>query len=413
MNLKYQNVIWKIFQSFLGFVLIAIQSQFISGIELATLAIAQGMLVVVSLFDFGLGVRLTTWTVVVIQTSTLPNTSQKVIAQRLLYSRRAEIYLVALAQSLVFGLSYLLLNYKLSSKLDLVIGSIFSLTVFFQSIGNNFGRVNVATGQINLLVKLQSAGALIGFCGGLVGLKTNLSLEISVFALCLSSLFIGLLSMWPEKGASKDGGTQVAFVLDQAKKATDFKWNLNLQISQFFQFLQPLAVQYFVIESFESTGVVAYLICQRLFGAIGNALSFDTQLNYSLRQDANQLSMEDVFRFKKHLFGYVLVSTAIVLFLVNFWRFSFPDIPPIGFLDLMSFIPLGLCVFVDQAIKIRLYVLSLYFREMFSNFILIFSLTLIAFVYSAQFTSVLNFLIVCSYLLKFIAILKPWINYGR
>lgn len=411
MNLKYQNILLKLAQSSLGFVLIAIQSQVISRNDLGTLVIAQGMIIVVSLFDFGFGVKLTTWIVEVLEISSVSNSSQKKVAQRLLHSRRLEIYLIAFLQSIVFGMSFLLLNFKLTSKIDLIICSIFTLSVFLQSIGNNFGRIPICTGQINLLVKLQSAGAFISFCGGLISLKTNFNLEISIFAICFSSAFIGMASMWPERKGSTEYDAQLALAIDKVKNTRDTKLNLSIQISQIFQFSMPFAVQFFVIEFFESTGVVAYFICQRLFGAIGNALSSDTQLNFTLKQDSSRLTMQDIFRFKRHLIGFILVSMSIGISLVYTWGIVFPNIPSLKFQDLMSFIPLGICVFVDQAIRIRLYKLNHFFREMFSNVVLV--VILIIFVCALRPHSFLSFntVIGLSYFMKFIATLNVWEKY--
>ena len=413
MKLHYQNVFWKVFQSGLGFALIVIQSQFIFGNELATLAIAQAMLVVVSLFDFGSGVRFTTLLVETFNAYPYSQESRKAIGQYFLSSRKLEIYRIGLIQSLVFGIPFLFLNFNLTSTLDLGICLLFSLTVFFHSVGNNFGKLYIATGKINLLVKLQSIGAIIGFCGGVIGLKTNFNIQMSILALSFSSIFIGFVSMLGTRRTSEQDKIYVKkFVANSLKDRTN-KWELNLQLSQFFQFLHPLIVQHFVIVNFQSTGVVAYLIGQRLFGAIGNALSSETQLNYTYNQDSNRYTIDDVMRFKRHLLGYILLSLFTVLALTNLWSVIFPSIPSLSPIDLLSFIPLGLCIFADQAAKIRLYVLKLFFREMFTNLTYLISLCFFLLVFPASSPFILNSLLVISYIFKLYATTNIWEKFGK
>ena len=413
MKLRYQNIFWKVFQSGLGFALIVIQSKYIFGNELATLVIAQAMLVVVSLFDFGSGVRFTTSLVETFNAYPYSRETRKAIGQHLLYSRRLEIYRIGLIQSLIFGLSFLFLNFNLTSKVDLGLCLLFSLSVLFHSVGNNFGKLYIATGQIDLLVKLQSIGAIIGFCGGVIGLKTNFSVQMSIVALSFSSIFIGFVSMLPTRRISEQDNIYVKNFLANSLKDTLNKLELNLQLSQFFQFLQPLIVQHFVIENFKSTGVVAYLICQRLFGALGNALSSETQLNYTYTQVSNRYTIDDVMRFKRHLLGFILLSMLTVLALTSLWPVIFPSIFSLSPIDLLSFIPLGLCIFVDQAAKIRLYVLKLFFREMFTNLTYLVSICLLFLAFPAPTPLIFNSLLVISYVFKLYATTNIWEKFGK
>jgi hypothetical protein len=402
MRVQSRNVFWKLSQSALGLVLIAIQSRFISGEELAMLAIAQALIAVVPFFDFGSGITLTT--LMISTFDKIPDCKRKhmIIGKRILYSRRYQILAISLLQAIIFGFSFLILGFNLTSSINLNLVMVFILSVFFHSIGINLGKLFVATAEINLLVKLQGLGSVVGFMGSILGLNSQYNLAISVISLSFSSILIGSVSILKNK--KKSGEEFWLLNLSVVNDAIDkkFEWSWILQIGQFFQFLQPILVQHFAILNFNNSQVVAYLMCQRIFGAIGNALASDTLNNFTVKQESNRLSLMDVMRFKLHYMGFVIGSLTVIFGLTTTWHLILPGGESLRFLDLLSFIPLGLCIFIDQAVKIRLYILNLFFREMLSNIAFVAFIVAFFNLYSVPNTYVFNLYLVGGFFCKFL-----------
>ena len=109
MGSTFRNVLSKSTQSILGFALFAIQSRYLTKEDLAIFAVAQSLIVIVSLFDFGVGVRLTTWIIETFKDQSVPTEYRRVTSSTLILSKRNQIFFVALLQSVIFGLIFLLL----------------------------------------------------------------------------------------------------------------------------------------------------------------------------------------------------------------------------------------------------------------------------------------------------------------
>lgn len=370
MNSTFSNVMYKALQSIIGFSLLAIQSRFLIQEDLAIFAIAQSLLVVVALFDFGLGVNLTTWIVKFCDNKYLTNQDRKIVSRALIIKKRNKIFVVGFVQSIFFGAVFLFLMSSLTGEKTFALSCFFTISVLLHSVGLNFGRLFLATGDIALLVKLQMIGSLIAFLATIIGLKSSYNLIISILALSFSSIFLGLSSLKISK--SEPGFS----MLDVSKYEwpsgkREFKKITHIQIGQFLHISLPLLIQFILVSRFSPGAVIVYTICQKFISSIGSIFGSEIQLNYSLQGNARRIEMNDVARYYRNYAGYLITSCFVSIAVWLAWEDLYSSIGRPSLITLLSFIPLGLLVLVDQALRYRLYFFSRFKLEMIASLIYI------------------------------------------
>ena len=407
MQINGKNVAWKLLQAAVGLALISIQSHFLSGEELALLAISQAIIVVVVYFDIGFGVQLTTWLVNSLSENSRDRAFEKRLAIKLLSTRYVQLLCVALFQSVIFGVTFFILSDKILLRNNLYLSLCFALSVFLHSIGISLSKALIATAEIEILVRSQGLGSILGFLGAMIGLGMPQNLFISILSLGVPSLFVGLMSFPALRNASSFEREEIRSLIANIDAKMRFEWQPILQLTQVVQFLYPLLTQYLVV-SLENHEIVAYLMCQKIFSAIGNALSTDTQLNYTKKHSKERFMQDVLLRFKMHYLAYIAVCILAIVILVSVWGIILTGIPRLTYLELLTFLPLGLFTFIDQASRIRLYVLKLFKLDFYSTFTQFSTLLLLSLIIDVDSLLVLNYLLIFSNCLKFLMLTSQW-----
>lgn len=401
--MRKSNVLWKTFQSILGFALIGVQSKFLTREDLAVLALAQSLIVIVSLFDFGLGVKITNQ--IVDRINSENSTEQRFVGFSVLLSNKRQIVLASLSQSVIFLVIFYILRNGIYKQTDLIILFVFFFTILLNSIGNFFGRLFISIGEINFLVKLQGIGALIGFGFGVMGSFSALNLPLAIFSLCLSSVFIALIAVIVSSNNEKDPFIKKSKESDTALIEKPGKFAV-VQFSQTLQVFQPVLIQYLILNFFGVSVMITFLVCQRLFNSISSIFGTDLQLNLSLRNQNNLITVEDIVRFKAHLFGFMMASFLASAFCVLFWDAIFSKNSRPSGLVLVSFAAVGVVALIDQLLKYRLYGLKDFSREALGN--VFFSVALISITSIAKIDNLFAFnaILFLVYILKFLFLFK-------
>jgi len=368
MNLTLRNVSFKALQSIIGFSLLAIQSRFLIQEELAIFAIAQSLFVIVALFDFGVGVKLTTWIVNFFDENDLANEDRKGVARALMIRKRNRIFAVGFVQSVFFGFVFLCLMISLTGEKTIAISCIFTISVFLHSVGLNFGRLFLATGDIALLVKLQLIGSFIAFLATALGLKSSFNLIVSILAMSLSSIFLGLSSLKiykSERDVSMLGVVEYEWPsgIREVKKIT------YIQIGQSLHICLPLLVQFILVSRFSPEIVIVYAVCQKFTSSIGNIFGSEIQLNYSWQGTTGRIEMNDIARYYQNFAGFLITSCFMSIAIWLAWEDLYASIGVPSLITLLSFVTLGLLALIDQAIRYRLYRFSKFEFEMIASLI--------------------------------------------
>ncbi len=399
MKSTFSNTLYKAIQSLLGFSLLAIQSRFLIQEDLAIFAIAQSLFAIVSLFDFGLGVNLTTWIVKFLDENSVINQDRKFVSATLMIRKRHQLFTTGVVQSIFFGAVFFFLGSSLTGEKNIATSCLFAGSVFLHSVGLNLGRVFLTTGDIAQLVKLQLFGAIIAFSATILGLNSIFNLNVSILAMSFSSVFLGICSL----RLSREN--RMFSKLDLSK----FKWppvkgdaeNMTyIQIGQFSQIFLPLVVQFILVSSFSPAAIIVYAVCQKFIFSIGNIFGSEIQLNYSVQGTARRIELNDIAKFKRNYLGYFISSSLVLIGSWIVWEVLYPSIgqPPI--ITLLSFIPLGLLVLIDQALRYRLYFFSKFRLEMIASLIYVTFFIFMFHVASNQTILSLNLFLILPYIPK-------------
>jgi hypothetical protein len=376
MRLKLSNLLGKGSQSIIGFTLFAIQARYMSQVELAVFAVAQTIIAIVSLFDFGIGVSLTTRIVKSFKGESSSLAERRNIARKLMIQNCFRFFTVGIMQAIFFGVVFQFLVNRLNDNIDLSLSILFSCTVFLHSVGLNFGRIFLATGEIQLLVKLQLIGACIAFLGSALGLKSEYNLILSIFALSFSSIFLGFCALALVSINSTKDKALSDVEIDRKSNGEVRNQVTFLQIGQLLKVIYPILIQFILVSNFSPSKVIVYFACQRVVNSLGNIFGPEIQMNYSIPVISERLMLIDVARFKWNYVGFLCSSIVAILVVRNFWveLFSISDVP--SFQTVLSFIPLGLFILVDQAVMYRLYAFGDFLGEMLASVIYVFLIIL-------------------------------------
>jgi hypothetical protein len=181
--------------------------------------------------------------------------------------------------------------------------------------------------------------------------------------------------------------------------------NAILQFSQIFQVMQPVIIQYFILDIFGVSILISFLVCQRLFNSIANIFGTDLQLNLSLRNQDKKIVLEDILRFKVHILGFFWTGLFASGSCFILWDIIFSKISKPGVFDLLSFVVVGVAALVDQSVRFRMYGLKDFARETLGNvlffmMIIVFGL-IIPFHHLFQFNLALFLVYVSKFILLF------------
>jgi hypothetical protein len=399
MKSTFSNVLYKAFQSLLGFSLLALQSRFLIQEDLAIFAIAQSLFTIVSLLDFGLGVNLTTWIVRFLDENSVTNQDRKFVSRALMIRKVNKLFTTGVVQSIFFGAVFFFLANSLTGERNIATACLFAGSVFLHSVGLNFGRVFLTTGDIAQLVKLQLFGAIIAFSATTLGLNSIFNLNISIVAMSFSSVFLGICSLQLSRKNRKFSKLDLSkFKWPSVKKEAE---NMTyIQIGQFLQISLPLVVQFILVSSFSSVAIIVYAVCQKIIFSIGNIFGSDIQLNYSAQGIARRIEFNDIAKFNRNYAGYLISSCLVLIVIWIVWEFLYPSIGQPPFITLLSFIPLGLLVLIDQALRYRLYFFSKFRLEMIGSLIYVVLFVLMFHVASNPTIPLLNLFLILPYIPK-------------
>jgi hypothetical protein len=403
MKSTFGNIFYKAFQSIIGFSLLAIQSRFLVQEDLAIFAIAQSLLVIVALFDFGIGVNLTTWIVKSFDKNSVEIQNRNFVSRALIISKRKQIFAAAFVQSIFFGTVFFFLVRTFPGEKTLIISCLFAVTVFMHSVGLNFGRLFLTTGDIALLVKLQLIGAIIAFLATILGLKSSYNLNVSILAMSFSSAFLGICALKINKNHNEISEIDInKYSLSSGK--TEAEKMTYIQIGQLLQISLPLMVQFILVSSFNPGVIVVYSVCQKFVSSIGNIFGSEIQLNFSAEGTAKNIVFNDIAKFYRNYLGYLILSSFVSIVSWFIWEDLYSNIGKPSIVTLLSFIPIGLLVLIDQALRYRLYFLLKFRLEMIASFIYI-AFFLMIFQFSlASSILLLNLFLMLPYIPKWIAL---------
>lgn len=404
MKSTFSNVIYKALQSLLGFSLLALQSRFLIQEDLVIFAIAQSLFAIVSLFDFGLGVNLTTWIVRFLDENSVTNQDRKFVSVTLMIRKRHKLFTTGVVQSIFFGAVFFFLANLFTGERNIATACLFASSVFLHSVGLNFGRVFLTTGDIAQLVKFQLFGAIIAFSATILGLNSIYNLNVSIFAMSFSSVFLGICSLQLSRK------NRTFSKLDLSK----FKWpsvkreveNMTyIQIGQFLQISLPLVVQFILVSRFSPAAIIVYTVCQKIIFSIGNIFGSEIQLNYSAQGIARQIKFNDIAKFNRNYVGYLISSCLGLIVSWIVWEVLYPSIGQPSIITLLSFLPLGLLILIDQALRYRLYFFSKFKREMIGSLIYVVLFVLMFHVASSRTILSLNLFLTLSYIPRWVFLL--------
>ncbi len=367
---------------------------------MAIFAIAQSLITVVALFDFGVGVHLSTGIIKSLDDGSVSVTNRRAFARYLLLEKRNRIITVGLIQSITFAMIFLFLTNELTDEFNLYLSLLFGFTVLFHSVGLNFGRLFLATGEIAFLVRLQFIGASIAFFVSTLAINSVYNLQISILALSISSIFLGIRALRPESGdlGSLINGKRRDFKRDFIEKGYTRIW--YIQMSQLLQVVSPVLIQFILVTTLSPTQVIIYFACQRIIISISSIFGSEIQLNYSIVVKNRRLTLEDVERFKWHYLGFIVAGSISAIVILGIWNEIYSKIQRPSIVTIFSFIPLGLFILLDQAIRFRLYAIGDFRREMLANVVYLCALLILIYFFQLHSLEGLNFYLSLAYAAK-------------
>jgi uncharacterized membrane protein YjjP (DUF1212 family) len=123
-------------------------------------------------------------------------------------------------------------------------------------------------------------------------------------------------------------------------------------------------------------------------------------LNSSAQGNARQIEFNDIAKFNRNYVGYLISSCLVLIVCWSVWEVLYPSIGQPQIITLLSFIPLGLLVLIDQALRYRLYFFFKFKLEMVGSLIYVVFFVLMFQVATNQTILTLNIFLILSYIPK-------------